>query len=290
MLVLQHPFYLCVLAWLVHTSEAGHAKASTVVRRQLHIYGVDDRQVTDDSTANIFPFISVGRFRRGRADCTAVIIDEDLILTNRHCLGISSAGQLSPDFWSTTSFETGVNNGNPKYTSSLVEARWSSEVEDFAILRLNEKIGNRTGFPEIEWTDRAYFKTNRAVFLVGHNADSSTVSPSHQECSTRGLVVGLEYTVMHDCDTLEGSSGSPLFSSLKNDAKLVGYNYGEFRDTGITSSQTFPSYQDKHANLMLPAGLFRLAYLEMQSGRAETPGGASTSVICIMLMLMVILL
>ena len=116
----------------------------TDTRRRLNVFGVDDRSLGNPEMMDQYPFRCIGQFVRGSSFCTGTIVGKDLILTNRHCLGIVN-NQLPSDFYPSSRFLSGFSNGQSNFVGTFTEVYWSDEADDFALLLLSQNIGVFTG-------------------------------------------------------------------------------------------------------------------------------------------------
>jgi hypothetical protein len=108
--------------------------------------------------------------------------------------------------------------------------------EDWAILRLNQGVGDRLGFLPLstEVDSRTAEDVISGVILPGHSGDLDSGShrlnlPAHRNCrivqrATLGVFV-------HDCDMTTGASGSPLIlcDSDGVECRVVALNSGQYR-------------------------------------------------------------
>lgn len=162
------------------------------------------------------------------AACTAVLVGEDLALTNSHC--IPSAVKLLPDLCAErVRLVLPAAGGHPEESlacSALLghSERPTSMSPDLALLRLERKTKrsvpslNRAGTPNAAALLSAKvdpdLKRLRGVLRTEtcEAAAGSYRMPIYRDASSPALVLG-------DCTSVPGNSGSPLFSA---DGSLVG--------------------------------------------------------------------
>lgn len=257
--------------WLAEGFEVlpdGSERNETTSRRVLNVFNVDDRSLATPEMMDQYPFRCIGQFVRGSSFCTATIIEKNLILTNRHCLGLVG-NQLPNGFYSNSRFLSGFSNGQSNFVVSFTEVYWSEEDDDFAILLLSENIGSFTGWPAIIWTFNSYFSQQRNLAMLGYSGDvlQRHNAPSYVEsCYSRGVKNGI---VLHDCDNTRGSSGSPMFDSFNaEEPTIIAYNDGEFRSGD--ASEYLEVFAEANANTMKPSGLFRDTYNSLTGVSAST--------------------
>ncbi|SMX36855.1 trypsin-like peptidase domain-containing protein [Maliponia aquimaris] len=165
---------------------------------------------------------AVGRldvaFSRGVGYCTAFLISDRYLMTNAHCL---EGGQVQSINFITGYVETGIEEGTRTYNvgTAPVEISASGDL-DFAILQV---FGN----PAAEWgtlelAARDIDETRDAgmpLMVLGHPVFQVAPVPvpqalyvSRKECRATDSKPLAGKQMRHTCDTLNGNSGSPVFS------------------------------------------------------------------------------
>ena len=94
--------------------------------RRLNIFLPNDMVTMTPANMDTYPARTVGRLVSTVGTCTATIIYEDLVLTNRHCLGITSNNQLPAGFWQNTYLQVGLTQSVINYQAYFGRVRWSS--------------------------------------------------------------------------------------------------------------------------------------------------------------------
>lgn len=157
-------------------------------------------------------FDAVLRVFSGRAleACTGFFIAEDLVMTNSHCT--QPCGLLH--------FEEGFEQDT--WQQSLVKHPCSELLVedillDFAIYQVQSPISN----PPTPLTfERESTNVDTPLLIASHPAGDFKKIDRSADCRAIRGPNPSSRTVYHTCDTLSGSSGSPLFSRLTG--KLVG--------------------------------------------------------------------
>lgn len=165
---------------------------------------------------------AVGRldvaFSRGVGYCTAFLISDRYLMTNAHCL---EGGQVQSINFIAGYVESGIEDGTRTYNvgTTPVEISPSSDL-DFAILQV---FGN----PAAEWgtlelAAREIDETRDAgmpLMVLGHPVFQVAPVPvpqalyvSRKECRATDSKPLAGKQMRHTCDTLNGNSGSPVFS------------------------------------------------------------------------------
>jgi V8-like Glu-specific endopeptidase len=231
--------------------------------RRLNIFLPNDIVTMTPANMDTYPARTVGRLVSPAGTCTATIVHEDLVLTNRHCLGITSSNELPAGFWGNTYLQVGLTQSVINYQAYFGRVRWSSTSDDYAILQLLEPIGLYTGWPGIQFKSIWSFLNNpHIISYVGYSGVLGGNAGGVFQCRTRNGLVDFD-AVHHDCDATRGSSGSALMTGFGNPNSggssaapyIVALNYGEYRDGGSVSL-TLSSYERSHRNVANPASVF----------------------------------
>ncbi len=184
-------------------------------------FGRDDRVFVDSSQQ---PWSAIGKlYMQGGGICSGVLVSEQVVLTAAHCLFMYSD---SNDRDWPVEFVAGENGGNyvaragisevyisPNYDNVLSMQTHDVDGFDWAFVILDERIGAQAGFVPVypvtsdELRDAALGRW-LAVSQAGYSADSEYQLSAHIGC--RLTEVYDDNTVFHECDTLQGDSGSPF--------------------------------------------------------------------------------
>lgn len=158
--------------------------------------------------------------RTGVALCTASIISEKYILTNNHCIpGSISLTVISAkiemdylDAKNTAMVRTYRVDNKPVETS---------EKLDYSIVRV---FGNPSKIYGTVRLARERPHVQDAVFII-HHPEGAPKTLSRKDCYV-GMLTGVNF--VHSCDTLGGSSGSPVFSD--ETFEMVGLHFAGSSD------------------------------------------------------------
>lgn len=153
--------------------------------------------------------------RVGMALCTASIISEELLLTNNHCipggLGVTVlAAKIEMDYLDANdtaavkSYEVDPSpvETNQELDYSLVRVHGNPAAE-FGTAKLSRKPG----------------ALQDAVFII-HHPEGAPKTLSRKDCYINTMA---DREFVHSCDTLGGSSGSPIFSD--ESFQIVGLHF-----------------------------------------------------------------
>jgi len=238
---------LCLLA-MAMLSDCGSPDTSS---KSLNVFGNDQRVITSTST---IPGKMLGRLDGG---CTAVMVGDRYALTAAHCVYDSNTQTLRTD---VKNLNVGVQEDHAPH-NAWIKKVWIGTNQpvkqrkwDWAILYLNENIGEKTGWMGVQ-SLKIEEKLPFAINLAGYSTDKE--SGSHPYLQTDCYIFEKDHDgrMLHDCDTSTGSSGSPLYEQSEDGPIVVALTVAEFRsgDTSMTRSR----YTSKFANIAVSASHFQ---------------------------------
>ncbi len=215
-----------------------------------NVFGTDNRVLVSDGSA---PFSSIGKLDVG---CTGTMIGKKLMLTAGHCIIKDNSSTPRADF---KKFVANMINGTGSATATPVRA-WvggatpeEDRKMDWAIVELSTALGESQGTLAVSSKDLTS-SLPYTVNLGGYNSDlgeGKTVSVNWG-CSIRSIVDGKFH---HDCDSISGISGAPLFVKEDERWKIVGISVSEFRQNQPTPIRR-DDWTEDYANVGTPSTLF----------------------------------
>ncbi|MFM7601950.1 MAG: trypsin-like serine peptidase [Pseudanabaena sp.] len=211
------------------------------------IIGVDNR-----ITPSYDWLVGTGRQPIGRLEilaadknfyiCSFTVVGRNIGLTNSHCLrDAQGRGPLQVKAFA-------LQYGSGAFASANVDLYWTGlprfpitigdGTRDWAIVRFTTNLGNTTGW----FGNEAYFSNvNNAggtvvgafTNLIGYSGGGTTPT-GHLGCRIGQVASGI---LLHDCDTLPGSSGSSLHTATR---RVQGLHWGSLTYNGSTINGSVP--------------------------------------------------
>jgi V8-like Glu-specific endopeptidase len=239
---------------------ASFTASASVVAFPDNIFLPDDRQPVSRFRE---PSRWVGKLElpHGSA-CTATLVHKDLILTAAHCVVDKETQTIRQG---TYKFRLGLTAGKARVSSGVTQVWIGSttpserRITDWAILRLARPLGERYGWVEIEDVDLKGIIDQDLLWIVGYSSGYRDGLTASVESSCRFTVAQETGTFLHDCDTLPGVSGAPMFvrggaPGAKSSFRIVAINVASRRiDDPLVPLE---KYEHHFANQAVPASSF----------------------------------
>jgi protease YdgD len=226
-----------------------------------HFFGRDDRVRVD---AQAPPWRFIGHYvNEAGESCTATLIARDVIVTAAHCIhtddGVRAGG----------SFEPAAGGAQARVSAYFVSPRFNyerfnttDEIDglDWALLRLDQPLGDRLGFAGVRNLAAQGRAQARAadLYQAGYSWDTGETLSANIACHLADTYPN--NTFVHECDTTRGDSGSAFL--VRNGA---GYDV-----IGVDSK--FRSNPDgPFIYVAVGAAAFQPAIADFVAGRTGTP-------------------
>ncbi|MBC7950286.1 MAG: trypsin-like serine protease [Rhodospirillaceae bacterium] len=203
-------FALAVLLVACLPAQAGQEQR---LNRELHgIKGGDDRVAV---AAEQYPWSAMGRLNNGLGGhCSGVLIGPKLLATAAHCLWNPRTQGVIPV--TSLTFVAGYDRGaylkaskvtrlhpSPAWSFSATPGGLASRVNDWALLELEESLGDEVGYVALGSDP----EQGQAVTAAGYGKDKAHVPTAHLGCHVLERRGGL---FVNDCDAVQGDSGGPM--------------------------------------------------------------------------------
>ncbi|WP_224813942.1 serine protease [Hasllibacter sp. MH4015] len=187
-------------------------------------FGEDDRVVIDAATA---PWNMIGFLDLSEASCTATLIGPSTVLTSAHCL--AENGQIvTPPVEFLAGFQNGAHvarSGISGYHVAQGYLNGEQEGTDYAFVYLTEPLGDQLGWMDVgpltaQELSALQSGTGPDILQAGYSYDQQGVLTGNLSCPF--IEVAPQNVLVHQCDTLQGDSGSPLFIQDGERFRIIG--------------------------------------------------------------------
>ena len=241
--MLRLPTHAVFVAGLAALAISISTSAFAQSDQKLHaLFGKDDRVFV---VPEGMPWSAVGKLTfRGAGHCSGAMVSPSVVLTAAHCLYTQRNGAvLDPP----VSFFAGYHMGRYAAEATVVSYWVSSEYDymaflntssmdglDYAFVLLSDPIGEQVGHFEVhevmrEEMESAVSQQWDKITQAGYSGDTEYQLSAHIGC----LIVDYysDNTISHECDTLPGDSGSPIFIERGGEFQIIALDSAVYEGT-----------------------------------------------------------
>lgn len=219
---------------IVYQAYAGAPLSTWGVDEKRHVAEYSDSPIIAGAERPVAKLL----FLKGGAPrvCTGFLIGQNELMTNHHCVNDQAICNSVIAIFGYQLRQDGRLDFGEQYECAKVDPAKMDFVLDYAVLEMRGNPGIKWGALELASADP---EKNQALFIVQHPAGQPK-QISQVNCGALGVPVegrGTATDFTHTCDTVGGSSGSPVFDQAGRVIGLHHYGFGEGKEGDWTENR-----------------------------------------------------
>jgi len=176
------------------------------------------------------PWAAIGSLELQEGTCTGTLVGPTLVLTAAHCVTENGDDTQTPISFSA-GLSVGQFMGKAQVTGAVFDPNYITDTQpagggnghDWALVMLDRPLGDDIGYLDVHGlTADDLAQIGRAGLLVnqaGYSWDTGDNMSGNIGC--RVIEAFEDNSILHECDTAQGDSGSPFLLNIDGAWKII---------------------------------------------------------------------